>query len=39
MYINVIQVNINLSTQKMSDIGHIIIDRIKDYFDVDLSFN
>jgi hypothetical protein len=38
-YIDATQIDINLTVQRMSDIGQIITDRIKESFDIDLSFN
>jgi hypothetical protein len=38
-YIDTTQIDINLTTQKLSDIGQAITDRIKESFDIDLSFD
>jgi hypothetical protein len=33
------QININITTQRLSNIGQIITDWIKESFDIDLSFD
>jgi hypothetical protein len=39
MYIDTVQIDINLTTQRLCEIGQIIKDGIKESFDIDLSFN